>query len=65
MTRSIGELEKAWHLRSSGMPYKRIATALGVSVGSAFLWTSDIELTDEQLGAIQEYAGFDEPAWLD
>ena len=31
------------------MPYKRIAAELGVSVGSAFLWTSDIELTNEQL----------------
>jgi hypothetical protein len=31
------------------MPYKRIAAELGVSVGSAFLWTSDIELTEEQL----------------
>jgi len=30
------------------MPYKRIAAALEVSVGSAYLWTKDIELTAEQ-----------------
>lgn len=36
-------------MRSEGVPYKRIAAALGVSVGSAYLWTSDIELTPEQI----------------
>jgi hypothetical protein len=30
------------------MPYKRIATQVGVSVGSVFLWTRDIQLTEEQ-----------------
>jgi hypothetical protein len=49
MTRSAEEHETARRLRSKGMPYKRIAAELGVSVGSAFLWTSDIELTEEQL----------------
>jgi hypothetical protein len=49
MTRSVQEREKARHLRGEGVPYKRIAAELGVSVGSAFLWTSDIELTTEQL----------------
>jgi hypothetical protein len=49
MTRSAEEHEKARELRSQGMPYKRIAAELGVSVGSAFLWTSDIQLTKEQL----------------
>jgi hypothetical protein len=45
----VQEREKARRLRSLGMPYKRIAAKVGVSVGSAFLWTSDIELTKEQL----------------
>ena len=48
MTRSVNEREKARRLRGQGVPYKRIAAGLGVSVGSAFLWTSDIELTKEQ-----------------
>jgi hypothetical protein len=30
------------------MPYRKIAAMLDVSVGSAYLWTSDIELTPEQ-----------------
>jgi hypothetical protein len=30
------------------MPYKRIAACLGLSPSSAYAWTSDIELTDEQ-----------------
>lgn len=30
------------------MPFKRIAAALGISVGSAHLWTKDLELTPEQ-----------------
>jgi hypothetical protein len=49
MTRSPHEREGARRLRSEGMPYKRIAAELGVSVGSAFLWTSDIELPEAQL----------------
>jgi hypothetical protein len=49
MARPAAELDTARHLRSQGMPYKRIAAELGVSVGSVFLWTSDIELTNEQL----------------
>jgi hypothetical protein len=49
VTRPIQEREQARRLRGQGMPYKRIAAELGVSVGSAFLWTSDIELTKEQL----------------
>jgi transposase len=56
------ERQDARRLRAEGMPYEKIATTLGVSVGSAYLWTSDIELTPR---AIQEYADFDEPAWLD
>jgi hypothetical protein len=49
MTRGVHEREKARRLRSQGVPYKRIAAELRVSVGSAFLWTRDIELTKEQL----------------
>jgi hypothetical protein len=30
------------------MPYKRIAAEVGVSVGSVFLWTRDIQLSEEQ-----------------
>jgi len=43
MRRSVQEREQARRLRSEGMPYKRIAAELGVSVGSAFVWTRDIE----------------------
>ncbi|HEU4488995.1 MAG TPA: hypothetical protein VFS38_06870 [Actinomycetota bacterium] len=42
------ERQDARRLRVEGMPYKKIAATLGVSVGSAYLWTSDIELTVEQ-----------------
>ena len=42
------ERELARGLRQSGVPYKRIAARLGVSVGSVHLWTRDIELTEEQ-----------------
>jgi hypothetical protein len=42
------ERELARELRRSGLPYKRIAATLGVSVASAHLWTRDIELTAEQ-----------------
>jgi hypothetical protein len=38
----------ARRLREQGEPYHRIATALGISVSSAFNWTSDIELTPER-----------------
>jgi hypothetical protein len=41
----------ARELREAGMPYKRIAASLGVSPSSAYAWTSDIELTDEQKAA--------------
>jgi hypothetical protein len=44
----ILERQDARRLRAEGMPYKKIAEVLGVSVGSAYLWTSDIELTPEQ-----------------
>lgn len=33
------------------MPYKRIATRLGVSPSSVYAWTSDIQLTEEQKAA--------------
>jgi hypothetical protein len=42
------EHDQARELRQQGHPYKRIASMLGVSVGSAFAWTRDIELTPEQ-----------------
>jgi hypothetical protein len=42
------ERAEARRLRHSGLPYKRIAALLGVSVASAHLWTKDIELTAEQ-----------------
>ena len=42
------ERQKARELRKAGMPYKRIAARLGVSAGSAYAWTRDIELTEEQ-----------------
>jgi uncharacterized protein YjcR len=42
------EREHARELRRAGLPYKRIAAALGVSPSSAHAWTRDIELTAEQ-----------------
>jgi hypothetical protein len=38
----------ARQLREQGMPLKRIAAELGVSVSSVHLWTRDIVLTEEQ-----------------
>jgi hypothetical protein len=35
-------------LRSAGLPYKRIASRLNVSPSSAYAWTKDVELTEEQ-----------------
>jgi len=45
------ERKKARTLRKEGLPYKRIAARLGVSPGSVYLWTKDIELTEEQVAA--------------
>jgi non-ribosomal peptide synthetase component F len=42
------ERELARELRRSGLPYKRIAARLGVSVASVHAWARDIELTEEQ-----------------
>ncbi len=42
------ERAKARELRVSGLPYREIARRLHVSLNSAYRWTSDIELTDEQ-----------------
>lgn len=34
--------------RREGRPYKRIATELGISPSTVYLWTRDVELTEEQ-----------------
>jgi hypothetical protein len=47
MTKPV-ERELAREMRRAGLPYKRIAANLGVSVASVHLWARDIELTDEQ-----------------
>jgi len=39
----------ARELRRSGASYKKIAAELGISPSSAFHWTRDIELTQEQI----------------
>lgn len=44
----LPEQQLARELRHGGMPYKRIASSLGVSPASVHGWTKDIELTDEQ-----------------
>src|SRR5688572_1254937 len=46
--RNPGLWQRARELRLAGVPYKRIAATLGISPGTAFLWTRDIELTAEQ-----------------
>jgi hypothetical protein len=43
------ERAEARRLRAEGMPYKQIATKLGVSPASVFNWTADVELTPEQI----------------
>jgi hypothetical protein len=43
-----GERARARLLRRRGMPYRRIAARLRVSVNSAYRWTRDIDLTPEQ-----------------
>ncbi|MEK6252593.1 MAG: helix-turn-helix domain-containing protein [Actinomycetota bacterium] len=48
--RKPAEYKAARKLRQEqGMPYKRIAAALGISPSTAFGWTRDIELTQEQM----------------
>lgn len=42
------ERAMARELRHSGLPYREIAKRLRVSLNSAYRWTNDIELTDEQ-----------------
>lgn len=44
----LAEHELARELRRSGIPYKRIASRIGVSASSVYAWTKDIELTEEQ-----------------
>lgn len=39
---------EARRLRLAGMPFKRIATELGVSPSSVFVWTQDIQLSAAQ-----------------
>jgi hypothetical protein len=48
MVRKPFEREAARRLRMDGMPLKRIAADVGVSVSSVRAWTADIELTAEQ-----------------
>ena len=45
---NVAEHKLARELRRSGMPYKRIASRIGVSASSVHAWTKDIELTKEQ-----------------
>jgi hypothetical protein len=42
------EQQLARELRRGGMPYKRIASRIGVSASSVHAWTKDIELSEEQ-----------------
>jgi transposase len=42
------EHQVARELRRAGMPYKRIASRIGVSPASVHAWTKDITLTEEQ-----------------
>lgn len=42
------EHQLARELRRAGMPYKRIASRIGVSPASVHAWTKDITLTEEQ-----------------
>jgi Putative ATPase subunit of terminase (gpP-like) len=44
----LKERRQARALRARGLPYKRIAANIGVSVGSVYSWTRDIELSAEQ-----------------
>lgn len=51
------EFARARQLRLGGMPVKRIAEQLSVSVSSVSIWTRDIELTPEQRAANLARAG--------
>lgn len=42
------ERARARELRADGLPYRRIARELHISVNSAYRWTNDIELTPLQ-----------------
>jgi hypothetical protein len=42
------EHQLARELRRAGMPYKQIASRIGVSASSVHAWTKDITLTEEQ-----------------
>lgn len=44
----LAEQQLARELRRAGMPYKRIASRIGVSASSVHGWTKDIQLTEEQ-----------------
>src|SRR5947209_11459933 len=44
--------EGARALRADGESIKRIASALGISQGTASLWCRDVSLTDEQRAAL-------------
>jgi len=48
MRAKVQEKAKARSLRKKGMPYKKIASSLGVSPGSVHLWCKDISLTQDQ-----------------
>jgi hypothetical protein len=43
------ERGEARRLRQAGLPFRKIAERLGVSLNSAYRWTRDIELSAEQL----------------
>jgi transposase len=62
--------------RVEGLPIKEIARRLVVSTSSVSYWVRDVELTGRLTvnrtrkvqsiyGSIQEYAGFERPAWLE
>src|SRR5688500_7654975 len=42
------EHQLARELRRAGLPYKRIASRIGVSPSSVHAWTKDIKLSEEQ-----------------
>jgi hypothetical protein len=59
--RKASEFTRARELRRDGWSFKRIARKLAVSPSSVLR----TQVVQHIYGAIQEYAGFSDPAWLD
>lgn len=51
---TIATKQAAFRMRENGFTHREIATKLGISRGSACLWTMNVEITDEQKYLIEQ-----------